>query len=67
MEKQIKKLESIIQNLESEPKSLQDSIKEYEKGISTAKKIIESLEQSESEITILNEEKEKLLNSCQLS
>ncbi|MCY6370312.1 exodeoxyribonuclease VII small subunit [Clostridium ganghwense] len=53
------KLENIINTMEKEELSLENSIKDYEEGIKLCNKLYKMLNQAEGKIKILTEEGEK--------
>ncbi len=55
LEKSFEKLESIIETLENPEISLEDSFKEYEKGMGLLKQCNEQIDKVEKKIQILNE------------
>ena len=52
-EQSIKELENIVQELENGNLNLEDSIKQFEKGMELSKKLNEILENAEKKISIL--------------
>ncbi len=55
-EEALKKLESIVEQLEDEDITLEDSVKLYEEGVKLSKFCTEILEQAELRIEQVNEE-----------
>lgn len=55
-EEALKKLESIVEQLENEEITLEDSVKLYEEGVKMSKFCAEILEQAELRIEQVNEE-----------
>lgn len=55
-EEALKKLESIVEQLEDEQITLEDSVKLYEEGVKMSKFCAEILEQAELRIEQVNEE-----------
>lgn len=58
-EKKSVALEQIVKNLEDENLTLDKAMKEYEKGVSLAKELMDMLDTAESKINILTSQGEK--------
>lgn len=58
-EEALKKLESIVEQLEDEEITLEDSVKLYEEGVKMSKFCTEILEEAELRINQVNEENTK--------
>ena len=54
-EKTLSELEQIVQQLEKGDLSLEDSLKQFEKGINLARQCQDTLNQAEQKITLLSE------------
>ena len=57
-EETMKKLEEVVQKLENGELNLDDSIKEFEKGMELSKSASKYLEEAEKKITILVKDKD---------
>ncbi|KAJ51476.1 exodeoxyribonuclease VII small subunit [Clostridium tetanomorphum] len=58
----IKKLEDIVDSMDTGELSLEDSMKKYEEGIKTCNKLYKMLDEAEGKIKILTKEGEKEFN-----
>lgn len=58
-ETKLSKLEGILQEMESDEISLEDSLKKYEEGIKLYRELYKTLEVAEGKIKILSENKEE--------
>ena len=58
-EKKSVALEQIVKNLEDENLTLDKAMKEYEKGVSLAKELMDMLDTAESKINVLTSQGEK--------
>ncbi|MGL4848981.1 MAG: exodeoxyribonuclease VII small subunit [Clostridium sp.] len=57
-EEMIEELNGILENLESNTCSLEDSMKQYETGVKLINKIYKTLNQYEGKITVVKDNKE---------
>ena len=64
MEKAIQKLDHCVSILQGDPLPIKDAIKEYEKGLAAAEKILDTLNHSETKIKQLNLKADALIDSC---
>ncbi len=56
-EKDLKKLQDILDNIESDELSLEESIEKYKEGVELSKKCQKALEDAEQIIKVLDDEK----------
>lgn len=62
-EKDLAELESIVKKMETGDLSLDDALKEFEKGVSIARTCQKTLNDAEQRIEVLKEEGEKIISA----